>query len=177
VPILLLLLLPIIEIYVLVQVGALFGFVNTVFALLAAFVLGVGIAKAQGRYIMAKMQASLTQGEIPQSEVLHGLLVFIGGVLFLIPGFVTDLAALFFVIPGPRHLLVAYFRRKIEQQIRSGQFRVFSYGNFGGGFGTNEARPRTQARPEEWTRDVSPKVIDIKPVSSETVERPDDQDR
>jgi UPF0716 protein FxsA len=172
---LLIFLLPAIEIYLFIKVVGQFGFINTLFALLAAGVLGAGIAKAQGRYMLMKMQGSLAQGQVPAKEVLHGLLIFVGGVLFLIPGFATDVAALVFVVPGLRHMLAAFLKRKLEKQIKSGQFR-FTYGQFGGFGGGFRTRPEPPGASGDWERDVSPKVIDVSPISSETVKKPENQD-
>lgn len=145
---LLLLLVPVAEIYVLIQVGARIGFVNTIFALLVFGVLGAGLAKAQGRYLLRSLRESLNRGELPTFRVLQGVLVFVGGVLFLIPGFLTDLIGAFFVLPGPRHLIAAMIQRKLARQISSGRFKVYASG------------------PSD--RDVTPKVIDITPISSRT---------
>lgn len=179
-PLLILLLLPIAEIYVLFQVGAKIGVINTVFALLAAGVLGAGLAKVQGRYVLAKMQASLARGEVPTKEVFHGLLLMIGGVLFLFPGFVSDFAGLVFVLPGTRHILVKYMRQQIAQKLKAGQFRVFSTGGgFGGGFGgMGPFRQPNRPGPtvEDASRDVTPKVIDVVPLSSSSEQSSDSDD-
>lgn len=163
---------PVLEIYVLIQVGGRIGLVNTLFALVAAGVLGGGFAKAQGRFIQQRLQQTLVLGQVPAKEVIHGLLVFVGGILFLIPGFVSDVVAVLFVVPGPRHLMVALIRRKLESQLKSGKFKVFtSSGGFGasGGFRANGPfrRPGTpHDGDQDFGRDVTPKVIDVTPISS-----------
>lgn len=177
-PLLLLLLLPVLEIYVLVKVGARIGAMNTFFALVAIGVIGAGLARSQGRFIFNKLQTSLARGEMPTSEVLQGVLVFLAGVLFLIPGFVSDVAALFLVLPGTRHLIAGWMRRKMAAKMSAGGFRVFSAGPFGsgafGGFGTGPFRPSgPQPRDVDLdldgeARDVTPKVIDVTPLSSES---------
>lgn len=175
---LLLLVFPILELYVLVKVGSRIGVINTLFALIATGVIGAGLAKAQGRYIFGKLQAALARGEMPADQILHGILIFIAGVLFLIPGFVSDAMALFLVLPGTRHLMVAWMKRKMTAQMRNGGFRVFTTGTFGGGFGGFRTGPfgkQTQSsRSEEEfgfggeDRDVTPKVIDVTPISSDS---------
>ena len=176
---LLLLLLPVLEIYVLVKVGSRIGVINTIFALVAIGVIGAGLAKAQGRYIFNKLQTSLAKGETPANQVLHGILIFLAGVLFLIPGFVSDIVALVLVLPGTRHLVVAWMRKKMATQMSAGGFRVFTAGSFGtggfGGFGRGPFGPPPGSHREGDDlgfggegRDVTPKVIDVTPISSDS---------
>ena len=161
-----------VEIYVLVKVWIAYGFINTVFALMAAGVLGAGIARNQGRYILQKLQTSVAQGQMPADQVLHGMLIFIGGLLFIVPGFVSDFIALIFILPGTRHLVVASIKRRFARKVSSGQFRVFTFGNMnmrngpsGGGASATESG---------FVRDVSPKVIDVTPISKTPPRTPDD---
>jgi UPF0716 protein FxsA len=163
------------EIYVLWSAVSHYGFVNTFFALLASAVLGAGLARSQGRYIIAKMQTSLAKGEPPAAEVVQGILVFAGGLLFILPGFVSDFVGLLCVLPGTRHLLARHVRNRFAKQVGKGNFRVFTFGMGGpfpgaGPFG----RPAPEPDSEPWTRDVTPKVIDVTPISSRTEEKPDE---
>lgn len=172
-PFLLILLLPVLEIYVLVKVGSSIGVVNTLFALLAIGVLGAGLAKTQGRYILSRLQANLSRGEVPTTQILQGVLVFIGGILFLIPGFITDVMGLLLVLPGTRHLIAAWMRKSMEKKMAGGQFKVFTSGPFGmGGFGgsfrTGPRGPADDYASSDEGRDVTPKVIDVTPISSDS---------
>ncbi len=188
-PFLLFLLFPVLEIWCLVKFGQRYGVVNTLFALLAMGVLGVSFAKAQGRYLLSRLQSNLSRGEIPTNEVLHGLLVFVGGILFLIPGFISDFIGALFVLPGARHLVVFLLRRQLARKIGSGAFRVFTSGSGGfgvGGFGGRagpfggasgpfrssggspfESDFQSEAEFNR-VRDVSPRVIDVTPISSQS---------
>jgi UPF0716 protein FxsA len=168
---------PILEIYVMIQVGGRIGLMNTLFALVAAGVLGSGLAKAQGRYIQRGLQENLAQGKMPTNQVIHGLLVFVAGVLFLLPGFVSDVIAILLLLPGSRHLIAAMIRHRLERQFSSGKFSIFtSMGGTGmgggfayrGGFGKGSRRPSASASEEDldFGRDVTPKVIDVTPISS-----------
>ncbi|HVK60945.1 MAG TPA: FxsA family protein [Bdellovibrionales bacterium] len=164
-PILLLLLAPILEIWVVVRVGAHFGVVNTLFALAAGAILGGGIAKAQGRFIVQSFQNSVARGEVPTTKMVHNLLILLGGALLFIPGFLSDAVGLMFIIPGPRHLFALWVRRKMLAGFNKGAFQVFSMGGFKGGFG---------GAATDSVRDVTPKsieasdaIIDIAPISKE----------
>ena len=173
-PLLLVLSYFLLEGYSLAQFWKHFGFVNLLFALLAGAVFGFGVLRSQGRYMLTKMQQNLVRGLTPPDEILHGILIFVAGVLFVIPGFASDLLALFLLVPGPRHLTVAVFKRRFANLAKTGGFRVFTYG---GGFGSGPKGTSTGATNDDgWTRDVSPRVIDVKPIAVETHEKKESQD-
>jgi len=161
------------EVLVTIRVFTAFGFVNTAFALLCGFVLGTGIIRNQGRYLLMRAQEAAARGEPLNDQLMQGMMNFLAGILFIIPGFISDILAILLMLPGTRHLLIAIGRRRLERQFRAGQFRVFTFqGGGGGGFSAGHHRgPRSddmRADSETPMRDVSPKVIDVKPISSES---------
>lgn len=163
---LLLFLFPILEILTIVKIGGAIGFVNTMFAFIAAGVLGFGIVKSQGRFLLGGFQASLAKGEVPANQALHSILIFIGGIGLMVPGFLSDAVGILFILPGTRHVIALYLKSTLERKLRSGGFRVFTMGNMGP-FGGPHRPPQ---RPGEW-RDVSPReihgdVIDVEVVST-----------
>ncbi len=124
-PLLLIFGLPILEIYIFVQVAERFGFINSFFAILVSMVVGVGIAKSQGKFIFRHLQQSVASRSMPESRIVHSLLIFIGGVLMVVPGFVTTLAGLVFVLPGTRHLLAFWLKARLLAQIGLGKLGIF----------------------------------------------------
>lgn len=160
-------LVPALEIYLLVQVGSRIGVLNTLGLLLFLGFVGAAIVKSQGRALALQAQTALSRGELPAGSVMHGMLVIIGGILLIIPGFFTDLLGFLFILPGPRHILVAVLRGYLQRQLKLGRMRVF--GAHGGSFSAGFGGFRTTHDPSgaEWTeeaRDVSPKVIDVTSV-------------
>lgn len=151
--------------YSLVYVWRAYGFVHLCFALLVAAVLGIGILRTQGRYMVMRMQQSMARGQAPTDEIIGGILSFAAGLLLLMPGFISDTIAVFLILPGFRSLAVKLFRRYMARVVAmgSGSFRVFTYGA-----GAGETRRTSN---EEWMRDVSPRVIDVTPVSTENDEK------
>lgn len=158
-----------------------FGFVNTAFALLMDLILGVGLIRAQGTYLVMKLSQATMKGEPPANALVHSLLMFLGGLLFLSPGFFSDAIALVLVVPGMRHLIVYLLKKRFSEQFvraaqggfGSGQFRVFTFGSGSGGFGDEFSR---RARSDDSAgesrsvheRDVTPRVIDVTPISVES---------
>lgn len=99
-----LLLVPILEIYVIVQVGQVIGAWPTVALLLFESLLGAWIIKYEGRKAWAALQQALATGRMPGRELADGALVLVGGTLLLTPGFLTDIVGFFFVLPFTRPL-------------------------------------------------------------------------
>jgi UPF0716 protein FxsA len=97
-----LLVLPILEIYVIIQVGQLIGAVPTIVLLVVESALGAWIVKREGRRAWYALQAAFGTGRLPTRELADAALVLVGGTLLLTPGFVTDVFGFFFVLPFTR---------------------------------------------------------------------------
>ena len=96
---------PILEFYVLIQVGQLIGVLPTIALLIADAVLGAALLRWQGRKTWAAFRAATEAGRLPTKEVADGALVIFGGALLLTPGFTTDLLGLLCVLPPTRAVL------------------------------------------------------------------------
>lgn len=101
----LLVVVPLTEIYLLLQVGHLLGALPTIALLLGLSVLGGALLRSQGARTWRAFQAALSAGRVPAGEVADGALVLLGGALLLTPGFLTDAVGLLCVLPGPRGLV------------------------------------------------------------------------
>lgn len=97
--------LPALEIFLLINVSHSLGGINTFYIVLLTGFFGAYFAKSQGRELFNKVQLSLSQGQMPTSEITEGLLVLVGGILLVTPGFITDIVGLSCIIPGPRHII------------------------------------------------------------------------
>ena len=96
---------PLVEIYVLIQVGQVIGALPTVALLVAMSLLGAWLLKREGRRTWTAFRNALGSGRVPAKEVADGGLVIFGGALLLTPGFATDLFGLACVLPGSRAVL------------------------------------------------------------------------
>lgn len=96
---------PIIEIYVIIQIGSLIGVWPTVALLIADAVLGSMLLRHQGRGAWRRFNTALAERRFPGREVADGLLIAIGGTLLLTPGFVTDVFGAILLIPPTRALV------------------------------------------------------------------------
>ena len=96
---------PIVELYVIIQIGSWIGVVPTIVLLLADALLGSLLLRQQGRGAWRRFNAALAERRFPGREVADGLLIAIGGTLLLTPGFVTDIFGLILLIPPSRAIV------------------------------------------------------------------------
>lgn len=93
---------PLVELYVIIQVGQAIGALNTVGILLLDSVIGGWLMKREGLAVFRRLQSKLEQGEVPGSELVDAFLILFGGALMLTPGFVTDLVGMALLLPPVR---------------------------------------------------------------------------
>ncbi|MDT8404708.1 FxsA family protein [Sulfuriflexus sp.] len=106
---------PLLEIYLLIEIGSVIGAIPTVFMVVFTAVLGAALLQAQGLSTMRRVQEATAQGELPAIEILEGFCLLIGGALLLTPGFFTDIIGfLCLVTPLRRALIKAWLRRRMR---------------------------------------------------------------
>jgi UPF0716 protein FxsA len=130
--ILLFIVIPIAELYVILQVGEAIGAPLTIALLVADSLLGSWLLKSQGRTVWRRFQETMQAGRVPHREVIDGALVIFGGAFLITPGFLTDIVGVLLLLPPTR----AVFRRWL---IRRGG-RMFGISVATGRRGTPPAR-------------------------------------
>ena len=107
---------PIIELYVIVQVSSSIGVLETIGLLIAISVVGAWLVRHEGTSVMRKVQSQLRQGEMPTKQLVDGALILFAGALMLTPGFVTDALGVLLLVPPSRiairGVLMRQFRRR-----------------------------------------------------------------
>jgi UPF0716 protein FxsA len=96
---------PIVELWVIIEIGSLIGVWPTIALLLADALLGSLLLRHQGRGAWRRFNEAIAERRFPGREVADGLLIAIGGTLLLTPGFVTDIFGLIFLIPPTRAIV------------------------------------------------------------------------
>lgn len=96
--------LPVLEIYVIIQVGHVIGAWWTVALLIADSVVGSWLVRREGSRAFEALRVALSSGRMPAKELADGALILVGGTLMIAPGFVTDLAGFFLILPFTRPL-------------------------------------------------------------------------
>ncbi|WP_110205531.1 FxsA family protein [Nocardioides daejeonensis] len=142
---LLFLVIPLVELYVLIQVGKVIGVGWTILLLIADSVLGGWLIKREGGRAFRNLAAALSEGRMPSREIADGILILAGGILMLSPGFVLDILGLVLVLPVTRPLARGLMTRFVEARMMPS---AFGAGAFGPGAATppgyDEPRPRSQ---------------------------------
>src|SRR3954462_4398136 len=104
---------PIAELYVILKVGDLIGILPTVALLVADSLLGAWLMRSQGRVVWRRFQQTMEAGRLPHREVLDGVLVIFGGAFLITPGFLTDIVGVLLLLPPTR----ALFRRLVQRRL------------------------------------------------------------
>ena len=118
--IVLFIILPLAELYVIYQVGDAIGILPTLALLVLDSLLGAWLLRSQGRATWQRFQTTMEAGRIPHREVFDGVLVIFGGAFLITPGFITDIIGVFLLLPPTR----ALFRRWLIR--RGGRLFGFS---------------------------------------------------
>jgi UPF0716 protein FxsA len=111
----LLLLVPLAELWVIVQVAQGIGVLNAIGLLLLVSLAGAWLLKQQGIATWRRLQATLQRGEMPTNEVTDGAMILLGGALLLTPGFITDAVGLVLLIPASRAALKGGMRKLLAR--------------------------------------------------------------
>lgn len=117
---LLFILLPALELYLLVKVGAVTGALNMVAWVFASAFLGIWAITSQGRGAMERARQDLAEGRIPQNVMLDGMLRFFAGVLLILPGLISDALGLLLLIPVARKLFISGFGSRLAARAQQG---------------------------------------------------------
>jgi UPF0716 protein FxsA len=114
---LLLILWPVAEVFVAIKVAEAIGVLFTVLLLIAGVPLGVWLTRAEGRTAWRRLSAAVAAGRPPGREVIDGALVLIGGILFIVPGFITDVIGLLLLVAPSRSVAGAAIARNVQSRL------------------------------------------------------------
>ncbi len=106
-----LLVVPLVELYVIIQVGDWIGFFPTFALLIIISIVGAFLVKREGLNTWRRAQAQLRAGELPAGELIDGALIVVAGVMLLTPGFVTDALGALLLLPAMRYFPRRWARR------------------------------------------------------------------
>jgi UPF0716 protein FxsA len=112
------LLIPLIEIYFLIQVGEVIGAGWTIFLVVATAVIGAALLRIQGLSTLQRAQISMAQGQLPATAMFEGVALLLSGALLLTPGFFTDMIGFALLVPPIRQAL-------IKHVLKSGSFTMY----------------------------------------------------
>lgn len=139
---------PLVEIYVIIQIGQVIGAWWTIALLVADSILGSWLVKREGARAWRALNVALGEGRMPARELADGMLILVGGILMLTPGFVLDIFGILCILPATRPL-----GRRVLSGVISRRLVGVSFA----------AAPRTRQRPEPADPDnrvVQGEVVD-----------------
>ena len=110
---------PIIEIYLLIEIGSFFGVLTAITLVILTGFLGAFMARMQGLQTLFRIQKNLREGRMPSGELLDALLIVIAGIVLLTPGFLTDSVGFLLLIPSTRNSIISWLQRQIELRYMS----------------------------------------------------------
>lgn len=105
---------PILELYLILQVGDLIGAGPTIVLLIADSLLGGWLLRKQGQAVWRRFLETTSAGRMPHREAIDGGFVIVGAVLLVTPGFLTDAVGLAFLVPPTRALMRGYLLRRLR---------------------------------------------------------------
>jgi len=111
---------PVAELYVLIEVGKKIGSLTTIGIIIFTGILGAYLVKNQGFMILKKIQNDLNDGIMPGDSLIQGAIILAGGILLLTPGFVTDTVGFIFLIPVSRNVIKKYLLKWLKGKIEKG---------------------------------------------------------
>jgi UPF0716 protein FxsA len=148
---LLFIVLPLVEILILVKIGMLTSFWVPIAIVIVTGVVGSALARREGWKVLERMREDVRTGQMPADSLIDGFLVLLAGVLFVLPGVLTDIVGILLLFPPSRSLVkrwvAAWFKRNVELHV----------GRIGGSYWPNSGSPTA---PEH------DKIIDARVISS-----------
>ncbi len=153
---------PLIEIFVIIQVGQLVGPWWTIALLVLSSVIGAVLMKREGSRAWERFNAALGRGKVPAKETADGGLVIFGGALLLTPGFVTDFVGLLMLIPGSRDIVRRFLVARAIDVGVGGMGRPVAWGVRGARWGSRGYRYAGRHR--------APRDYDVEGTATEVTE-------
>ena len=106
---------PLIEIYLFIKIGSQIGAFNTVLLILVTAVVGVGYARYEGYNTLKTGMSQLVKNELPVYELISGATLAFAALLLIIPGFATDLIGILLIVPFTRKIILKKFIKKHDK--------------------------------------------------------------
>ena len=116
--------LPVVELFLLIEIGQRVGTVTTVGIIIATGVVGASLARQQGISTLARLRADLAAGRLPADPIVDGVLILVAAAVLITPGLLTDLAGFLCLVPAFRRLVKRYLKGTFERAMREGTVGV-----------------------------------------------------
>ena len=112
---------PIIEIYLFIKVGSEIGALNTILLILTTAVVGIWYARYEGFNTLRSGMSQLVKNELPLYEIVSGAAIAFAALLLILPGFATDIVGILLVFPLTRKIILSKYSKKYSSSKRNNQ--------------------------------------------------------
>ncbi|WP_379164393.1 FxsA family protein [Paenibacillus sp. sgz5001063] len=116
---------PAVELFGFIYVASFLGAPKTLLLMLASSVIGFLMMRFEGKKVLVDSRTHMQEGRVPGRTMLDGLCIFFGGLLLILPGFVTDIVGFSLVFPLTRPLYRAFLLKWIEKKMKNGTFTFY----------------------------------------------------
>ena len=127
---LLIILIPVIEIYLFIKIGSQIGAITTILLIFSTAIIGIYYAKYEGLNILKSGFKQLSKNETPTYEMISGAAIAFAAVLLIIPGFATDILGFFLIFPLSRKFIFNKLKNRINKKNNSTDKNNFIDGDF-----------------------------------------------
>jgi len=117
-------LIPVLELYLLIQIGTFIGGFNTILLVILTGFTGAWLARMEGMNTMIKLRKNLQQGLMPAEELIDAVIIFAAGVVLLTPGLITDVFGLALLWPVTRNKFKQMLRKKFDEMQLQGTIDI-----------------------------------------------------
>ena len=107
---------PIVEIYLFIKIGAKIGAFNTILLILTTAIMGVSYAKYEGLNTLKSATQNLIKNSLPIYEIISGATLGLAAILLILPGFATDSLGIVLIIPFTRKIIIRFFQKKVKKK-------------------------------------------------------------
>ena len=121
---------PLIEIYLFIKIGSTIGAFNTISLILLTAIIGVAYARYEGFNTLRSGMSQLVKNELPIYEIVSGAALTFAAVLLIIPGFATDIFGLLLIIPVTRKIIFNAFSKKFNKKKDTFEKKDFIEGEY-----------------------------------------------
>ncbi len=125
---------PILEMVILIKVGGLIGAIPTIAMVVLTATVGIWLLKLEGLATLRRVQEKMAAGQLPETELLEGIMLIVGGALLLTPGFVTDGFGFVCLIPVLRRPFARWLINRVFTMKNGASMFHASGGSFEGSF-------------------------------------------
>ena len=106
---------PLVEIYLFIKIGSTIGAFNTIALILITAIVGVAYARYEGFNTLKSGMSQLLRNEVPLYEIISGAALTFAAILLILPGFATDILGLMLIIPVTRKIIFKFFSKRFQR--------------------------------------------------------------